>query len=53
MDQDIEKRVQTCESCQKYQSMPPSVPIHPWERTNNPWVILHIDYLDHLWVICF
>ena len=25
--------------------MPASAPVHSWERTNNPWERLHIDYL--------
>ena len=25
--------------------MPASALVHPWERTNNPWVRLHADYL--------
>ena len=25
--------------------MPASAPFYPWERKNNPWVRLHIDYL--------
>ena len=45
MDKDIEKRVKTCESCQNHQSMSASAPVHLSERTNNPWVRLHIDYL--------
>ena len=28
-----------------HQSILASAPVHPWERTNNPWVRLHIDYL--------
>ena len=46
IDKDIEKRVKTCESCQKHQLMPASAPVHPWERKNSSWVRLHIDYLD-------
>ena len=45
MDKDIEKRVKTCKSCPKHQSMPASTPVHPWKRANNPWVRLNIDYL--------
>ena len=45
MDENNVKKVKTCESCQKHQSMPASAPAHPWERTSNPWVRLHIDYL--------
>lgn len=46
MDEDNVKKVKTCgESCQKHQSMPASAPVDPWERTSNPWVRLHIDYL--------
>ena len=44
-DEGIEIRVKTCESCQKHQSIPALVPVHLWERTNKPWVTLHIDYL--------
>ena len=43
-DEGIEIRVKTCESCQKHQSIPALVPVHLWERTNKPWVTLHIDY---------
>ena len=45
MDEDIKKRVKMCESCQKHQSILASALVYPWERTNNPWVRLHIDYL--------
>ena len=45
MDEDIEKRVEISESCPKHQSMSASAPVHPWERTSNIWVRLHIDYL--------
>ena len=45
MDENIAKRVQTCESCQKHQLMPASTLIHPWGQASNPWVRLHIDYL--------
>ena len=48
MNEDIEKRVKMCESCQKHRSMPASAPVHPWECTNNPWVRLHINHLGLL-----
>ena len=44
MDRDIEKLVFNCETCQINQAMPQKAPVHHWERTNNPWVRLHIDY---------
>ena len=44
IDKDIEKLVASCEICQINQAMPQKAPVHNWERTNNPWVRLHIDY---------
>ena len=45
MDEDIKKRVKTCESSQKCQSMPASLSVRPWEHTSNLQMRLHIDYL--------
>lgn len=45
MNEGIKKRVKTCESCKKHQSIPALAPIHPWEQTYKPWLRLHIDYL--------
>ena len=44
IDKDIEKLVVSYEICQINQAMPQKAPVHNWERTNNPWVRLHIDY---------
>ena len=36
MDGNIEKRLKTCESCQKHQLMAASAQVHSWECTSNP-----------------
>ena len=44
MDQELEDKVKTCESCQRTRHLPPSAPLHPWEWPQRPWVRLHADY---------
>lgn len=48
IDEHIAKRVKTCESCPRHQSMPVPASVHPWDRTSNPWVRLHIEYLGRV-----
>ena len=44
LDELIETCVKQCKTCQVNQSMPALVPIHHWERTTKPWVLIHIDF---------
>ena len=43
MNKAIEKLVYSCETCYSYQTMPQKAPVYDWQRTNNPWVRLHIN----------
>ena len=55
LDQEIEEKVKTCNSCQNTRHQPPSAPLHPWEWPQRPWVRLHADYagpmLGHTFLI--
>ena len=44
MDRDIEKLVFNCKTCKSNQAMLQKAPVYHWERTNIPWVRLHIVY---------
>ena len=45
IDQDIENRVRQCAGCEEVRSeRPPSVFLHPWEHTRNPWERVHLDF---------
>lgn len=44
MDQEIEKLVKECDSCQENRNSPPTAPLHPWEWPSQPWSRLHLDY---------
>ncbi|XP_039543047.1 uncharacterized protein K02A2.6-like [Pimephales promelas] len=44
MDQDVERVVQNCEVCQRFQKAPAQAPLHPWEWPSSPWERLHVDY---------
>ena len=44
LDGDLEKKVQTCTSCQEHQRAPARAPLHPWEWPSRPWTRVHIDY---------
>lgn len=44
MDMEIEKEVQSCQSCQENRKSPARAPLHPWEWPDTPWSRLHIDY---------
>ena len=43
MDQDIEDRVRRCAGCEETRSERPSVFLHPWKHTNNPYERVHLD----------
>ncbi|KRY17328.1 Transposon Tf2-9 polyprotein [Trichinella patagoniensis] len=44
MDEDIEKTVNTCDVCQSSRAAMPKAPGQSWEKPNNPWSRLHIDF---------
>ena len=44
LDQDIVKKVKSCDECQAHQSTPAEAPLHPWEWPGPPWSRLHVDY---------
>ena len=46
MDNELERLVEHCHTCQAHQNMPHKAPIHPWEWARNPWQRVHIDYAD-------
>ena len=44
LDQEIVKKVKSCDKCQSNQSAPAEAPLHPWEWPGLPWSRIHIDY---------
>jgi len=44
VDQDIEKVVRSCLSCQKVRNTPPTTPLHPWLWPTKPWRRVHVDF---------
>ena len=44
MDGDIERLVQSCESCRENHRGPPAVIPSPWAWPTKPWSRVHIDY---------
>ena len=44
MDQDLEDKAKSCDSCQRTRHQPPPAPLHPWEWPPRPWARLHADY---------
>ena len=44
LDYDIEKKVRECLRCQQNRRSPSPVPVHSWERPEQPWSRVHIDY---------
>ena len=44
LDQDIERTVKQCVSCQQCQPLPPSAPLQPWTWPTCPWSRLHVDF---------
>ncbi|EYC19105.1 hypothetical protein Y032_0025g1176 [Ancylostoma ceylanicum] len=46
MEKDIEKVVETCDTCAVYGNNPPKTPLHPWEVPSKPWQRLHMDFCE-------
>ena len=47
INQDIEKRIKECRSCQQAAKAPPIKTLH-WPKTDIPWTGVHIDYAGPL-----
>uniref|UniRef100_A0A5S6QM96 RNA-directed DNA polymerase n=1 Tax=Trichuris muris TaxID=70415 RepID=A0A5S6QM96_TRIMR len=43
LDNDIERYVRGCLTCQSHQPVPPEVPLIPWNLQNEPWARIHVD----------
>uniref|UniRef100_H3ARH2 Gypsy retrotransposon integrase-like protein 1 n=1 Tax=Latimeria chalumnae TaxID=7897 RepID=H3ARH2_LATCH len=44
MDVGVERKVQSCRTCQEHWKAPAAAPLHPWEWPDKPWRRLHIVY---------
>ena len=44
LDEDIERHVGACMSCQDTRPSPPVAPLQVWDWPQNPWQRLHADY---------
>ena len=46
LDGDIERKVQSCSSCQETRNAPPKAPLHPWSWPHQPWMRVPWTTLD-------
>lgn len=44
MDDDVEKYVRSCQSCQEARAREPLVPLHAWNVPQEKWSRIHIDF---------
>lgn len=44
IDEDIERKVKSCEICQSTRHLPVRAPLHPWDWPTRPWSRLHLEY---------
>ena len=44
INEDLEKCVKECDTCQLSRKSPPVVPLQPWSWPEKPWSRVHIDY---------
>ena len=44
LDEDVERTVKECHTCQTCRHLPPTVALHPWDWPRRAWSRLHIDY---------
>ncbi len=44
LDQDVERLVKICGTCQEHRNVPAVAPLHPWNWPDKPWQRLHVDY---------
>eukprot|EP00731_Ephydatia_muelleri_P000773 Em0001g773a len=55
IDEDIERMVRTCDSCNQQKDNVPHAPLHPWEYPSKPWQCLHADFagpfFGKMWLI--
>eukprot|EP00731_Ephydatia_muelleri_P035695 Em0149g1a len=55
IDEDIERMVRTCDSCNQQKDNVPHAPLHPWEYPSKPWQRMHDDFagpfFGKMWLI--
>ncbi|KAL5486807.1 hypothetical protein EMCRGX_G019337 [Ephydatia muelleri] len=55
IDEDIERMVRTCDSCNQQKDNVLHAPLHPWEYPSKPWQRLHADFagpfFGKMWLI--
>ena len=55
IDEDIERMVRACDSCNQQKDNVPHAPLHPWEYPSKPWQWLHADFagpfFGKMWLI--
>ena len=44
IDQELERCVKSCETCQVNRKSPPVSPLYPWSWPSKPWARVHVDY---------
>ncbi len=44
LDQDVERLVKICGTCQEHRNVLVVAPLHPWNWPDKPWQRLHVDY---------
>lgn len=44
LDEEIQKRVESCITCQVSRKMPPEAPLSLWEWPDRPWSRIHLDF---------
>ena len=45
---DIERRVNVCQTCIQHQNMPAKADVLPWPPSESPWHRVHIDYANFM-----
>ena len=44
IDEELEKCVKSCVTCQVNRKSPPVAPLYPWSWPDKPWLRIHVDY---------
>ena len=44
LDEEIERLVRGCQSCQAVKNAPPAAALHPWSWPTQPWRRVHLDF---------
>lgn len=48
LDASIEEKAKSCPDCQKLRNVPQLAPLHPWDRPEEPYQRVHIDFAGPL-----